>query len=399
MTTDRRIREGFLMIDNDLPPVDVGAAFERVTNVVAEANARRRHWVIAGAAAAAVVASAVTVAANQGEPDSSPAPATTPSTGTIVVANQLSGLRVLRDDGSVAAHLGSGGFPAFSPDGSRVTFVSPGLIDTAENLMIASSDGSDIRTLVDCRSSGLSCGAASFAPDGATVAVPVFGARRGDQVRIITVATGESVTFRMPAGEGFDFPTWSRDGSLLLGVHVTNRGSRIATMDPSVGAASLRDLSSRLGRIDRPDWSPDGRSIAFTGGVGDAPWSDEDHPSSLYVMAADGGGEHPIASMPAGQSRIFGVDWTTDPDPFLVTVLANDKPHHIARVGEDGSISPVTLSGNRPLQGWHAVAVPGQERPPEQTIGARRVGAMARTVAPPEPLTLESAGSSVPEAK
>lgn len=219
------------MVSNELPVVEVGAAFDRLTNDIEKTSTRRRRRYAVAAAAAAVVVVSGVVAATQDDRDSSPAPADQP-VNAIAVATGV--LQLVRPDGTTAANLGPGGFPAFSPDGSRMVFVTPGLIGEPQDLMIADTDGTDIRTLVDCRGIGRSCGAGSWSPDGTQVAVPVFDGPRAE-LRIVTVSTGDERTYEMPAGEGFDFPVWSPDGSRLAGVHITERASWVATMDRPSG--------------------------------------------------------------------------------------------------------------------------------------------------------------------
>jgi len=110
MSSDQRIRERFLMLDDKLPTVDVGAAFEQITNEVEKDRVRRRRWMVAGAAAAAAVAIGTVATIQTGLLRTTPVAPAPPPAGSMLVANQL-GLRVISDDGKVLRKIDYGGSP------------------------------------------------------------------------------------------------------------------------------------------------------------------------------------------------------------------------------------------------------------------------------------------------
>ncbi len=100
-------------------------------------------------------------------------------------------------------------------------------------------------------------------------------------------------------------PTWSPDGTTLLYVHakpdrVKNGMRRSIWMRR--GTDAPRRFSAGTASDRMPQWSPDGRMVAFLssrGGDG----------AQLYVMPADGGEAEALTSLPAG---VGGFAWSPD---------------------------------------------------------------------------------------
>ncbi len=102
---------------------------------------------------------------------------------------------------------------------------------------------------------------------------------------------GERLLTRKPSGEGQD-AAWSPDGRRIAFVG----GVDLWLMNPD-GSGQKR--LTQVGFEDDPAWSPDGRRIAFAGG----PEGDD-----LLVMNADGTGKRRLTSMPAVQDLVWSPD-------------------------------------------------------------------------------------------
>ena len=206
---------------------------------------------------------------------------------------------------------GSGGeiniAPALSPDGRRVVFLSERSLFSIDMYLADAQSGTVIRKLVETAgdphfdSLEFLSSAGDWAPDNRRF---VFSALRKGQPALIVIDTGTGKREREQVfpelGQIFN-PAWSPDGN------------RVAF---SALAGGLLDLylldlsSSRLMRLTddayadlHPEWSPDGRSLAW---VTDRFSSNLDTLSfgtyQIGIMDADGGSGRLFAGFPTGHN-------------------------------------------------------------------------------------------------
>jgi TolB protein len=161
------------------------------------------------------------------------------------------------DKEQVTHMSGAAIFPDYSPDGSKIVFAAQPAGATARNIYVVPSDGGTPQQLTTVGNNVYP----AFSPDGSKI---VFTSNR----------TGTSQVYVMNA-----------DGS----------GQTQLTFDPQP-------------KDQVPDWSPDGSKIAYladTHGISDVvnpSWGD------IWVMNADGSGQHAITS---GGSW-YGTAWSPD---------------------------------------------------------------------------------------
>ena len=159
------------------------------------------------------------------------------------------------------------------------------------------ADGSGLREVAD--DPALDFGPA-WSPDGSKIAfvsnrdAPVDATYANSYDIYVTNAdgTGEPVRISAQPGNESD-PNWSPDGSKLLYVSTAdtpafpNPGgdAEIYVMNPD-GSGVVSRLTDNTAYDSTPDWSPDGKEIAFS--------SNRDGKSAIYKMNANGSGQTKI---------------------------------------------------------------------------------------------------------
>jgi dipeptidyl aminopeptidase/acylaminoacyl peptidase len=155
------------------------------------------------------------------------------------------------------------GFPTWSPDGRRIAFVSTR--DGATDIYVMNANGSDQQRLTD---SPAFDGGPAWSPDGQRIA---FRSDRSGHPEIYVMDADGSNPTRLTDNPGWDgSPTWSPDGRRIAFASIPeptlipgtgHRTSQVYAMDPD---GSNQARVTRTSAADgAPDWSPDGRRIAF----------------------------------------------------------------------------------------------------------------------------------------
>jgi Tol biopolymer transport system component len=236
--------------------------------------------------------------------DTGPTHPTWSPSGEELAFVRMDGVWLVRTDGSrrrrVVAREGVYGV-AWSPDGRRLAFVAsdgPGGRNIYSNgrLYVVNVDGSGLRDVT-----GSDQGAASpvWAPDGDRIAY-VIGEYKSHAVRELDLRTDE----RRTVGHGM-WPAWSADGRLAF---VSEDLRAIGVRDADGSERTI--FASNDSYVNRPTWSPDGRTIVFDrdpdghAGVGCALTTDDQScstavgpaPSSIWSVGADGKGAKALTS-------------------------------------------------------------------------------------------------------
>ena len=200
---------------------------------------------------------------------------------------------------------GHQGWPAWSPDGTRISFRNGNRIN------IMNADGSGL-TELSC-TDGATEGKHSWSPDGSKLAVSrKVGGRPEGEIYLVKSDCSDSDRI-FTDGTAFD-PDWSPDGSQIAFRSTRdNSNSEIYVMD--INGSGLTRLTNSGGYDGWPDWSPDGQLIAYyseLGGIQTAVPSaqvsvHEDHNTSAHAM--NGNGMHgPIM----GASSSVAPSWSPD---------------------------------------------------------------------------------------
>lgn len=159
--------------------------------------------------------------------------------------------------------------PAWSPDGSRIAFVS----DAASlNPVLWTMDAADGSARSSVQLIGLAqsdVDEIAWSPDGENLAVTLFEDSGPSQVALVPIgdatSSGSQLLVRQSRiisehPRGAMDPAWSPDGNWIAYAAREGRGTDLFVMRPD-GSGRQRLTSNGFARS--PEWSPDGKSLAY----------------------------------------------------------------------------------------------------------------------------------------
>jgi Tol biopolymer transport system component len=167
-------------------------------------------------------------------------------------------------------------WPSWSPDGDRVAFASSRhswhstILDF--NIYTISADGSDLRKVTEDGEWG---SWPSWSPDGIRIAF--MSPDNGPQLFLVD-ADGSNLVGLTSGSQGGGLPAWSPDGSRIAFTSERDGDQEIYTMDAQ-GVSAIQ-LTYDPATDQLPAWSPDGSMIAFVSDRGGNP--------DIYLMDANG---------------------------------------------------------------------------------------------------------------
>jgi len=211
-------------------------------------------------------------------------------------------------DGSGQRRLTLGGYPDWSPDGTKLVF------SRQSRMYIIASDGTGGKKLLG---KGL-CPA--WSPDGKQIAFC-----SGNYIYLMNL-DGSGKANKLTFGVG---ARWSPDGSRLVVVDAAN--VYVINADGSAKTNLTRAYNQYYGITSLPDWSPDGTKLVFT---------DDDQ---IYVMNADGSGKTKLAVGGAPS-------WLPNGDK----IIFDGNDNYIYIIQSDGSGKTRITEGHNPV--WVGLA-------------------------------------------
>ena len=248
-----------------------------------------------------------------------------------IVTSNLDGsdLRRLTDHKAVDA------YPVWSPDGSQILFYSsrgrsPG--NPTLNLYIMDSDGSNLRKLSES-SRPIGKRPPVWSPDGSRIAFVSFQ-REWDQSgsfnRYIVYTVRPDGSELTELGETASNPAWSPDGTRLAFIREGDETRGLYTMDPDGGNERRLSVENLYRWNDNLSWSPDGSEI-LVGSV---------------VVGVDGSEPRVLGERLSPWGWGWAA-WSPDGSRIAFHAISNDLDIVLHTLARDGSDPRVLVRGNR----------------------------------------------------
>jgi Tol biopolymer transport system component len=203
--------------------------------------------------------------------------------------------------------------PAWSPDGSRLAFVSRRSGD--EEIYVGRADGSLVKRLTRSPGPDLS---PAWSSDGRRIAF----SRKAEIWTMNADGTSQRTLVRKGrVWHEHHSPAWQGSRIVYSSNRVSNFNAELFAV-PAKRLTFTKGSDGVLGDDGMPDFSPDGRRIAFT--------SNRDQQGEIYVMNADGSGQRRLTRRP-------GDDWAPDFSPDGSQVAFTQLPGTIWVMRADGT--------------------------------------------------------------
>ena len=158
-----------------------------------------------------------------------------------------------------------------------------------DDIHVLNTDGSGVTILTD---NSFYDGMPAWSPDGTKIAF--VSDRDGNGEIYVMNADGSHPTNLTNTSGGDDTPAWSPDGTKIAFVSDRDGNAEIYVMNAD--GSHPTNLTNTSGGDDTPAWSPDGTKIAFV--------SDRDGNAGIYIMNVDGSNATKLVGNVNGHFRL-----------------------------------------------------------------------------------------------
>ncbi|HUQ00112.1 MAG TPA: hypothetical protein VM093_06595 [Aeromicrobium sp.] len=258
-------------------------------------------------------------------------------------------------------------FSDWSPDGSRIAFDSDRVdADGNEDVVqtyVMDADGSNVRQVT----AGLgSQGDPAWSPNGQRLATEADWGNYPSDQGIWTIPSNASMVHKtgavrvttFPYADGYDGePQYSPDGAWIVFTRFAsclfhpNKDKQPAGCQQAIfkvwpDGSHLTQLTAWGRQNSAPDWSPDGKQIAFdSGDVGR-----QGSVGDVWVMNANGSGKRRLThTRPVSRAAGFVITnnpvWSPDGTQLMFTQWHDDQPTTIDRINSDGTGQTTIVTG------------------------------------------------------
>ena len=245
-------------------------------------------------------------------------------------------------------------YPALSPDGSHIAFISTDMSSLQHSLNIAGVDGSRLQRII---SGPAWLSEPTWSPDGSKIAFArghdntIYGWAMKltcrPEIYVADVLSGKYVS--LTQGEGGTDPAWSPDGTRIAFSSFRQGNNEIYTM--ATDGKGVQRITYTDWAEAEPAWSPDGKQIAYAAhlfqtdvGCGFIPTGRPPEsltePMYIYVMDFDGTNQTRLETTGGGNEPTWSPDGA-----WLAFVIADKNGRQVYVTEASGSSLTRITSG------------------------------------------------------